>query len=160
MKAQEYVQSLLTNYAAIKKDMEQKINNNLVDVFKEFFEKHPEVKFVTWTQFTPYFNDGEPCVFSMYGPEFCLDDRINIQDFIDSDQDFDVYLDNLTDELSVEGQEFEYYYPSSYKLENDLDAFGQFLGSMEGIFYNVFGDNQRVVITPEKIEIMEYNEHH
>lgn len=35
----------------------------LGEAFKEFFEKVPMVKAVQWTQYTPYFNDGDPCVF-------------------------------------------------------------------------------------------------
>lgn len=33
--------------------------------FAEFFEKNPSVKAVKWQQYTPYFNDGEPCEFSV-----------------------------------------------------------------------------------------------
>jgi len=31
--------------------------------FKEYFEKRPDVYGVKWAQYTPYYNDGEPCVF-------------------------------------------------------------------------------------------------
>jgi hypothetical protein len=32
---------------------------------KEFFTKYPELKSFSWTQYTPYFNDGEECTFSV-----------------------------------------------------------------------------------------------
>lgn len=40
------------------------------ETFKLFFEKSPGVKAVIWTQYTPYFNDGEECVFSVNDPTF------------------------------------------------------------------------------------------
>lgn len=36
----------------------------------KFLEKHPENSGVCWRQFTPYFNDGEPCVFRVGYPCF------------------------------------------------------------------------------------------
>lgn len=32
--------------------------------------KHPEITGIGWTQYTPYFNDGEPCVFRVGDPYF------------------------------------------------------------------------------------------
>lgn len=34
-------------------------------VFDEFFEKQPKVHAIGWTQYTPYWNDGEECSFSV-----------------------------------------------------------------------------------------------
>lgn len=34
-------------------------------MFKSFFERFPEVYCVCWTQYSPYFNDGEPCRFGV-----------------------------------------------------------------------------------------------
>lgn len=36
------------------------------DASKDLFEKHPKLNSFSWTQYTPYFNDGEPCEFSVY----------------------------------------------------------------------------------------------
>lgn len=35
--------------------------------FKELFEKHETLESVTWAQYTPYFNDGDSCMFSVHG---------------------------------------------------------------------------------------------
>lgn len=34
---------------------------------------YPEVTGIAWTQYTPYFNDGEPCVFRAGEPYFCFE---------------------------------------------------------------------------------------
>lgn len=36
----------------------------LVEHFKKTFEENPKLETVSWSQYTPYFNDGEECTFS------------------------------------------------------------------------------------------------
>jgi len=52
----------------ILKDSEKLIKNS----FKEFFNKNPEAAFISWTQYSPYFNDGDACTFGVYDPELHL----------------------------------------------------------------------------------------
>lgn len=33
---------------------------------KAIFDKYPEIKSFSWTQYTPYFNDGDECTFSVH----------------------------------------------------------------------------------------------
>ena len=35
----------------------------LLEAFADFFQKYPDVVEVRWQQYTPYFNDGDECVF-------------------------------------------------------------------------------------------------
>jgi hypothetical protein len=35
----------------------------LAQNFKELFEKYPKLETISWSQYTPYFNDGEECIF-------------------------------------------------------------------------------------------------
>mgnify|MGYP001569417103 CR=1 FL=1 len=35
------------------------------ELFTEFFEAYPEVTALRWRQYTPYFNDGDSCEFSI-----------------------------------------------------------------------------------------------
>ena len=58
------------DFGEIKKRMAEAIKEAtaparaaLVADFRAVFEKHPDVKHILWRQYTPYFNDGEPCVF-------------------------------------------------------------------------------------------------
>jgi hypothetical protein len=36
------------------------------DAFKDVFDKFPEISEIAWCQYTPYFNDGDPCYFSVH----------------------------------------------------------------------------------------------
>jgi hypothetical protein len=42
----------------------------LKSVFADFFVKYPDVYAIGWTQYTPYFNDGDACIFRV--GEICL----------------------------------------------------------------------------------------
>jgi hypothetical protein len=42
----------------------------LAEEFRKFFDAHPEVEAIRWEQYTPYFNDGDACVFSVH--DFCV----------------------------------------------------------------------------------------
>jgi len=58
--------------AAARKEMQAKSTGFVEAACKQFFDACPEVKSVFWTQYTPYFNDGEACEFSVYDKYFTL----------------------------------------------------------------------------------------
>ena len=51
----------------LKKSYDDKLRQGgaeaLKESFKELFEAHPRLRSVVWAQYTPYFNDGDPCYF-------------------------------------------------------------------------------------------------
>ena len=52
--------------AALKAEMQRESKELMKEAFKEFFSKYGEVvECIFWTQYTPYFNDGEACTFSV-----------------------------------------------------------------------------------------------
>lgn len=53
--------------------MKQQGKAALEEAFTSFFDKHPEAKALVWVQYTPYFNDGEPCEFRVNGMELKVD---------------------------------------------------------------------------------------
>lgn len=62
-KLQELQQNISTGEANLLT-----MKENFVDqAFAEFFQDAPEVTSVHWTQYTPYFNDGDECKFSING---------------------------------------------------------------------------------------------
>jgi len=110
-------------------DMKEKVKEYLVDHFKPLFEKYPQVKALKWTQYTPYFNDGDACTFrsnhdycdfigengySYDDGEFDLDNKI-VKEFYDhfpniSDDDMETFFgDHIYVELSPNGITTEEY---------------------------------------------------
>lgn len=66
-KSKQLLASIVESKAEIKR-IKTELNKKLKDYFhgmaKELFQAYPELKSFGWTQYTPFFNDGEPCVFS------------------------------------------------------------------------------------------------
>ena len=75
------VDSMNAKMAAIKKEMREKtqpiLNNAIQTVLKEV----PEIEKVFWVQFTPYFNDGDTCYFSVHEPAIILRGDENYDDY-------------------------------------------------------------------------------
>ncbi len=53
----------LREYTKQKNELSKKLQAHaktmLKPVFKEFFDSTPEIEAITWTQYTPHFNDGD-----------------------------------------------------------------------------------------------------
>ena len=49
-----------------RQELLKEIQTEFPGMFKEFFTKAPKLKSFGWSQFTPYFNDGDTCEFSAH----------------------------------------------------------------------------------------------
>ena len=57
--------SLKSRINALKAEMQENSKVLMKEAFREFLEKYDNVDNIFWTQYTPYFNDGEACEFSV-----------------------------------------------------------------------------------------------
>ena len=53
-----------TKINELKNELVQQSYDIFTDLQKEIFTKYPELESFGWSQYTPYFNDGDTCVFS------------------------------------------------------------------------------------------------
>lgn len=51
------------NYKKVREEFVGGLEHQFAEVFEQFFAENPNVGGVVWTQYTPYFNDGDECVF-------------------------------------------------------------------------------------------------
>jgi hypothetical protein len=65
----ETLTCLLEEIKAINERAKASGRDLLGQAFASFFERCPEAYAVVWTQYAPYFNDGDPCVFSVHEAE-------------------------------------------------------------------------------------------
>lgn len=122
-------------------EYQEKIKNDGLGILRQsfmtFFEKYPLITELSWRQYTPYFNDGEACVFSVhtYSIEFKLDgeeERLNVDDYI--------YDDNFPAPLKTTVK-------SAYKeLANALEA-------VEDVLQAVFGDHAEIIVNREEVRV-------
>ena len=59
------IDAFIAEFTEIKAQFQRDAQVKLKEVFAEFWEKNPGIKTVLWTQYAPYFNDGDPCEFSV-----------------------------------------------------------------------------------------------
>jgi hypothetical protein len=101
-------------YAKLKKQMEaarKEMANTAAKLFKEMsaelFEENPELVSFSWTQYTPYFNDGDVCEFSCHGDYPSVSIKVG--------DDVIGYDENRGD-LEINGEEVQ----STYDLERQF----------------------------------------
>ena len=61
----ESITNFLVDYKSTIKNLVSEAERTLKAVFKEFWERNPEVNSVTWKQYAFYHNDGDVCEFSV-----------------------------------------------------------------------------------------------
>jgi len=168
---------LIDEYHRLRKEADDLFYNNterlktdFKNSFNWFFEKHPRVKMVTWTQYTPYFNDGDECVFSVNEAVFS------------GDENYRGGIYNLEDEPMVEGYikepskwHREYYtkkdpnhkfefdalpeeqQEANRLLDKDFEALKSMIQYPEDFMKGMFGDHAQVIVTRKGIEVEEYS---
>jgi hypothetical protein len=58
---------------ALRRTYTEGAQQALNEGFQQLFAAHPTLKAVRWTQYTPHFNDGEPCVFHMHEARYLVE---------------------------------------------------------------------------------------
>jgi hypothetical protein len=92
------------------------IRKELEEVFKEeakgLFETVPTLGTVVWEQYAPYFNDGDPCVFSVRDSLFTSLPEDSELLLTTAYGDLDLDLDDMKD--VVERENLDYFWKVSY----------------------------------------------
>jgi hypothetical protein len=100
----EALKTTISNLQALRKTLQEQAQAGLKDAFKQFLVAFPQVKVIVWSQYTPYFNDGEECVFRVNEPIFSPASP-------DTDADRPYDFEELEDDLAP----FSTYHKWSYK---------------------------------------------
>jgi len=137
----------LKSLQQMKEDYEKAANENAKRVMtvyvREFMQDNPEIKAIGWTQYTPSFNDGDPCVFRFYGTYFSMEEPEGYKD---------EYYKNANPD------DWHYYYSSKapQDVAEKVRDFSKSLGNAEDLMEKAFGDSSQVIVTQEKFYISEY----
>ncbi len=59
------INAIRAKAAELKKELMEANKEVFSESAKELFEKFPKLDWFEWTQYTPYFNDGDECTFSV-----------------------------------------------------------------------------------------------
>lgn len=160
--------TLISEFDAAKKEFANRAQSFMKEAFKKVFDNHPEITAFVWTQYSPYFNDGEECVFGVNEvsftnlPEEELGDIYGGEYTGERDDVADSYGDNSESEFFVLN---EYSMRNKLKLRaintplDDVSALINALqsSSMEDVMEQTFGNHVRVVATRAGFDIDEYH---
>jgi hypothetical protein len=120
----------------VLREAKEKVKVEAMDAFKaEFksaFESNPDVKAMRWNQYTPYFNDGDECVF---GVNDLMVKAENPEDAEDADGFASLWGGNKNEPL--------------LKWWNSIQCDEAFLAA--------FGNHCQITATPEGFEVDGYD---
>lgn len=107
---------------------------------KELFESNPDLGAVTWEQYTPYFNDGDECTFSVNEPTF---------------------VPLVVREQEEDEDDYDYRYDSGMKENADMTAVSRFITKHDDLMQALYGDHVQVLVKRNKeggivVEVEEY----
>jgi hypothetical protein len=159
--------ALIEEQRALKAKFQTEAQAMFKDTMKEFFDKNPGITALKWTQYTPYFNDGDPCVFN-----------VNDVTFTNATED---ELDNVTAWGEYEGEDesvwvsqniayvlnsgSKYYQEEAAKIraaggfdEDSCDLIDKVIRSdeMEDIMKEMFGDHVVITATRDGFDVDDY----
>lgn len=150
----ENLQNLTENFESFKQSFIQQARQEFNQVVKEIFDFIPEVSYVVWTQYTPYFNDGDTCEFSVRDiiftnapqEELC---NVYYEEYDGEDESVFVYpcWDSDNDKVRLTEEQ-----------KKVIDEFTRICNSssFEDVMLLTFGDHVRVVGSREGFEVEGY----
>jgi len=80
---QDKLENLKERVSSLQEEIKSESQKLFNESMKEFFELFPSVKSISWNQYTPYFNDGDECRFS-------VNNDVKINDYDDYDKQDEV----------------------------------------------------------------------
>lgn len=163
----------------------KELQGDFNQIIKLFFDECPKVQAVVWSQYTPYFNDGDECVFSVNEPcfitkNFDASDLENPYEYEDSDEygtlsvpsyfgDWQAMIERSRSDMSKPNASdwAKEYYPKHIaeleQMQRDfagydvkIKAFAKLLEENEDVLREVYGDHVAVYLTPDEVIVDEY----
>lgn len=159
-------------YVDFVKRQQEEMLRQAEGLFAGLFEAFPFAEAVVWTQYTPGFNDGEPCTFGVHdfyvmGEGYLADD--DVQGEYPEELDYVIPLSEPWRYAEWKaGETIEEYYIDNCKTwDNILETYGlevidqlsQVLSGLESLpdsIYESFGEGL-VVASREGIDVYEYD---
>lgn len=156
----EKIETVLKEVQNLKVEMQNKLRRSMKELFSEFWLNNEDVTSVLWTQYAPYFNDGDPCIFSVNDPVFTnvdlkKNDPRNLIWGEDSDEDEDpnaFVFSSWRSDMEIKKRKLNI-------SSDDIKSLSTFLCSnlMTDLMEDTFGSDSLVIATREGFEIQEYD---
>ena len=152
--------ALISSFREFKQTIQEKLKVEFKLVISKLFENNPELKAIVWTQYTPYFNDGDECVFRV--GEVGFTNAIEEEDLNNIGWgEYEGDNENIVCFTSYFNIKYANKKEKEYLNLIDVEAckqLGSFMTSseMEDVMLATFGNHVRVVATREGFSVEEY----
>lgn len=123
------LEELRSKHKALQKEIDQECKKEFGLRAKHLFDTCPGLESFSWTQFTPYFNDGDTCYFGVRNEEPTINGSSPYDEW---DNALDCFVDPVC--------EF-------------LDAFST------NEYKTMFGDHQRITVYKDRVVVEDYTSH-
>jgi len=162
---QEKFDQLLNEQEELRRKFQVTAQELFKETTKEFFDGNPGVKAVVWAQYTPYFNDGDTCTFSVNSPTFTnAPDPENVRwGEYNGDEEGVFAVENMQYTMKSDS----HYYKADQEAirkaggvdVDSCEAFERMITSsaMEDVMLAMFGDHVQVIATREGFEVNDYD---
>lgn len=143
-----------------------------------FFNAYPEVAAIRWRQYTPYFNDGDTCEFSVHDLEFYSEKDYEAlkEGELDDTYEFNSYR-KPSDYVYRAAAEPDNKYRDHYQKEIDkydalvkekgerfaavadgIEQFNNLFNEIDDdVMLSLFGDHVQITVTKDGIDVDEYD---
>ncbi len=115
------------------------------------FTTHPEVAAIVWTQYTPYWNDGDACTFEVNSPSFYRLDTGEGEESGGDGENGDV--EGMVEMHGVWWPRTKQPVPATLAA---LKEFHQLINDASDVMEVLFGDHCRVVITRAGVDVQNH----
>jgi hypothetical protein len=163
----EKFDNMIAEQKKIKEEFQSAGQAITKEAFKEFFDLNPGITAVIWTQYTPYFNDGDACEFRVNDPTFTNaseDELENVNWGEYEGKDKSVWACEGAISRVLSGHH-EWHKELAEQILNaggvdvaSCDVVESMFASseMEDIFETLFGDHVKITATRKGFDIDEY----
>lgn len=149
----DHLAELTGKLEELKRQYQEHSQSSLKSVFHAFFEKHQDVKMISWQQYTPWFNDGDTCEFNSYA---CYAFATNVEDEDLLDMTYGV-LRSDSEEYWIDDPIYGDSGEVPPSIAKDLVLLRNFLSELDdSVYKDMFGDHVRVVATRSGFDTRDY----
>lgn len=136
------------------KVLQDKFQPILLQVFNEV----PKITHIKWTQYTPYFNDGETCEFSVRSPEFFTDEMWKEYEEDDYAEGFNFWHWN-NDKFHPDSSTVKYILEAGLSLDDAKLLFevSSLIKNNKDFMQELFGDHVQITVDKDGITVDEYD---